>query len=257
MLENPSKEEASVLLTVYTISLLLSLVEIPVIIAQLLLSMSINIFFFFPLFLHDWFNIVYVSLFCYCFYIHKRAKNGTFHVRTNKWLLFGILFLFLNFIYLLVVFIFYNIILGGPSLSFSPGQEHLVYPTAFITISIIIVIVIKSFAYYLATIRTLPTYEQNIGFFGGKISEKLRRAGNLYIIASFVNILTLCLYFLSIYLEIDFLNSGGNLAIGPREYLLATGLPYLLLSFVLLIPLVTILILYQALSYWQISKSID
>ncbi len=83
MLEESNKEETSVLKTVYSITLLLSFVEIPVIIAQLLLSLGIGIFFFFPLFLHEWFNIVYVSLFFYCFYILKRAENGIFHVRTN------------------------------------------------------------------------------------------------------------------------------------------------------------------------------
>ena len=174
MLEKSSTEEESVLKTVYTLSLLLSLVEIPAIIAQLLLSMSISIFFFFPLFLHDWVNIVYVSLFCYCFYIHKRAKNRAFQVKTDKWLLFGILFLCLNFIYLLVVLIFYNFILGGPSLAFSPSQEHLVYPTAFITISIIVVIVIKTCAYYLATLRTFPLTRNLLTQLKGKYQTNSR-----------------------------------------------------------------------------------
>lgn len=171
--------------------------------------------------------------------------------------MFGILFLFLNIIYLFIILIFYNIILGGPSLAFSPGQEHLVYPTAFITISIIVIIVIKTLAYYLTILRTLPTYELYTNLTEGKIADKLRRTGIPYIVATFVNILTLCFYLLSIYFEINFLNSGGDLSFGPREYLLATGLPFLLLSFVPLMPLVLILILYQASAYWQISKSID
>ncbi|MFW9991447.1 MAG: hypothetical protein ACFFD4_05265 [Candidatus Odinarchaeota archaeon] len=253
-----NEEAATALKRVYTVLSALSSIEIVVIALQLLLMLEIAIFGVFPLFLHDCFNAIYVSLFAYSFFIYKRVENGDYLVKASKWLFFFILYLVLNFIYLFVVLLYYHFILGGPSLAFSTGQEELIYPTAIVTIVTVALIAIKTLTYFLL-VRALSASGQ---FLQGQVSgirlvTPFRRTSWIYILASAVNILALSFYYWAIDLELGWVNSGHDLSFGPREYLLAPGLPHLFITFLVLVPLVVILVVYQTVSYWKIRARIS
>jgi hypothetical protein len=246
---------------VYAILAAISLIEIPVILAQLLLTLSkmgTTIFFYFPLFLLDWLNMIHVSLFIYSLYMVKKVTNEQFQVEKSGWFLSFVLYGTLTVIYILTL-LFYQVISSGSTDHTSPGQENLMFIKAAMFLTLFIVMLIRVIAYYLSTLKPMPSYVEQLEIlFPGTIelSPRIRKVNVLYTAAFFVNIVTVGLTYWGISMDIDYFNRGGDLTLGPREYLLVSGLPFFLLTFVLLVPLGICLTVYQALVFRKVYAGI-